>query len=584
MLKKAAVVVLLCIGVLGANGATIVKRNLSAAKQKMLETALPDERRIADAPKGSGVPLGEVPAMRTLLGTYTGITGFFDYQTNAGACQFIRVDPSNPTGNLIHVIMMEATDSLAPTGPTRGTYYVYSTNAGVTWNSFSSLRVPSRRSGYPSLSLLQGSTQGTIIANHNDAGTGNATYVYVDSPPGSGAFAEIGTPPAISGGADEPIWPVAVGAADGSIVVNASRSTANTDWRSRTTDFVTWDPWTEITPSASAGIPTKANTTGRVGCLMNSTFASNTGIFFIESTNSGATWPATASLLVPLNRIAGPDTFQYTLGSDLVYNGDNLNIAFAETNVDVSVPTDSAQITFWSAATGFVAAATKKNTTGVAAFEHLATLNTITMDMPSIGLSGSAIVIAYHAMMENDTSLNGYNCSDIFMVSSANGGLTWSAPRNLSQSPGLDDRFVSVSPWNPPGFVNLVWQEDTQAGGNIIADPGATINRTQQKFLRTAITGIGEGNTQPASFSLGQNYPNPFNPSTVIDYTVAQPGRVMLKVYNTLGQEVATILNEQMQPGSYQATFNASSLSSGIYYYTMTTGSFSETKKMLLMK
>ena len=125
--------------------------------------------------------------MRTLAGTYTGISGYTDFQVNAGASQYIRVDRTVASGNVIHIVMMEAPDSTAPTGPTRGTYYAYSTNAGTSWNTFNLLRVPSRRSGYPSLDMLQGSTQGTIIGNHNDPGTGLSTFVYVDAPPGSGA-------------------------------------------------------------------------------------------------------------------------------------------------------------------------------------------------------------------------------------------------------------------------------------------------------------------------------------------------------------------------------------------------------------
>ena len=503
-----AVALLLSASALTALGGTVVNKNLPAFKQKMAELAIPNERTSVEARKGPIQSSVDLPAAR-ILGTYTGITGFFDYQTNAGACQFIRVDPSNASGNLIHVIFMSSPDSTAPTGSTRGTYYVYSTNGGVTWNSFNDLRVPERRSGYPSLDLLQGATQGTIIANHNDPGTGVASFVYIDSPPGGGAFAEIGSPTALGGG-DEPIWPVIAGAADGSITMNASRSTASTDWRSRTTDFISWDFWTEITPSAAAGIPTKSNTTGHVGCLLNSSFAQNDGIYFIESTNNGASWPATASLLVPPTRIAGPDSFSYTLGSDFVYNGNVINAAFGELNADLSVPTDSAQITFWSPSTGFVVAASKRNTPGVTAFENRATLNTITLDMPSIGLSGNVIVIAYQAMMNNDTSANGYNCCDIFMVASNNGGQTWSTPRNLSNSPGLDDRFVSVSPWNPPGFVDIVWQEDTEAGGNIIGDPGATIQRTRQVFLRTPpLAGVSQDVSEPVP--LPSPYPRKGN-------------------------------------------------------------------------
>jgi len=86
------------------------------------------------------------------------------------------------------------------------------------------------------------------------------------------------------------------------------------------------------------------------------------------------------------------------------------------------------------------------------------------------------------------------------------------------------------------------------------------------------------------SFELKQNFPNPFNPSTSISYSVPQNAFVTLKVYNILGNEVATLVNDEKPAGVYQVTFNASQLSTGIYFYTLQSGNFSETKKLMLMK
>lgn len=88
----------------------------------------------------------------------------------------------------------------------------------------------------------------------------------------------------------------------------------------------------------------------------------------------------------------------------------------------------------------------------------------------------------------------------------------------------------------------------------------------------------------PQEFTLSQNYPNPFNPSTTIKYQIAQSGMTTLKVYNVLGQEVASLVDGVVSAGSYQTTFDASLLSSGIYFYTLRSGSFVETKKMMLVK
>lgn len=88
----------------------------------------------------------------------------------------------------------------------------------------------------------------------------------------------------------------------------------------------------------------------------------------------------------------------------------------------------------------------------------------------------------------------------------------------------------------------------------------------------------------PATFALGQNYPNPFNPSTDIRYQISDAGKVTLKIYNMLGNEVALLVNEVKQPGFYTATWNANKVPSGVYYYKLIAGSFTETRKMLLVK
>ncbi len=85
-------------------------------------------------------------------------------------------------------------------------------------------------------------------------------------------------------------------------------------------------------------------------------------------------------------------------------------------------------------------------------------------------------------------------------------------------------------------------------------------------------------------YVLKQNYPNPFNPETVIEYSVPEQGHITLKVLDGIGKEVANLVNESKMPGNYNVKFNASNLSSGIYFYVLKTGGFTESKKMLLLK
>ncbi len=98
------------------------------------------------------------------------------------------------------------------------------------------------------------------------------------------------------------------------------------------------------------------------------------------------------------------------------------------------------------------------------------------------------------------------------------------------------------------------------------------------------ITDSDESTENPYQYSLSQNYPNPFNPSTLIKYTLAGRNLVTVKIFDILGREVNTLVNEVKDAGSYEVMFNASRLSSGVYFYTISSGSFTDTKKMLLIK
>jgi hypothetical protein len=88
----------------------------------------------------------------------------------------------------------------------------------------------------------------------------------------------------------------------------------------------------------------------------------------------------------------------------------------------------------------------------------------------------------------------------------------------------------------------------------------------------------------PKKFDLSQNYPNPFNPSTLIKYAIPHDAFVSIKVYNLLGQEITTLVNELKQTGYYSVTFNGSNLASGVYFYRIEAGNFTSVKKMVLVK
>ena len=88
----------------------------------------------------------------------------------------------------------------------------------------------------------------------------------------------------------------------------------------------------------------------------------------------------------------------------------------------------------------------------------------------------------------------------------------------------------------------------------------------------------------PEKFSLSQNYPNPFNPATTIKFSIPKGNFVEIKLYNILGKEIQNLLSEPLEAGKYSVDFNARALPSGIYFYKITAGDFTDTKKMILTK
>jgi hypothetical protein len=123
---------------------------------------------------------------------------------------------------------------------------------------------------------------------------------------------------------------------------------------------------------------------------------------------------------------------------------------------------------------------------------------------------------------------------------------------------------------------------DEDARGTDSTDIGA------DEFKGTTIVGVNDKVTQPLVYNLEQNYPNPFNPSTTIKYSIPKLSHVSLKIYDILGREVATLVNEEKPAGNYEVEFSTlagiRNLASGIFFYQIKAGDYVSTKKMILLK
>jgi len=162
---------------------------------------------------------------------------------------------------------------------------------------------------------------------------------------------------------------------------------------------------------------------------------------------------------------------------------------------------------------------------------------------------------------------------------------------SLAAQDGFEDaRFT------PADGVRIIMEpviHDNDGGGawegNVQSSPNNTDNAWQTtavwsySWISGDVSSVEDAQT-PAAYSLSKNYPNPFNPSTIINYEIAQAEHVKLTVFNVLGQEVMTLVNDVQQAGAHEIQFQAGSLASGIYMYRLEAGNFTSTQKMILMK
>ncbi len=138
----------------------------------------------------------------------------------------------------------------------------------------------------------------------------------------------------------------------------------------------------------------------------------------------------------------------------------------------------------------------------------------------------------------------------------------------------------AVTEWSLTGLENGEYQWNLRA-----VDAAYAGSETAAGVFSIGPVSLGETEDNlPHEYGIEQNYPNPFNPSTAIRYSIPEAGLVSLKIYNLLGEEVNTLVNEIKQPGYYTAIFEGSSLSSGVYFYRIQAGSFIETRKMIILK
>lgn len=216
---------------------------------------------------------------------------------------------------------------------------------------------------------------------------------------------------------------------------------------------------------------------------------------------------------------------------------------------------------------------------------------------PGLGQMGPSPYIAFDSTRTvmacqwvNGVSASIPWCDVYFSYRTVSGADTvWSPAVNLTESDSINNTATHLAPTLATVDANHFTAFSMYDYVDGVTGPYSDTTLVTNIYIAPVsfeTTAVGVANDQQVvnTYSLDQNYPNPFNPATLIKYSVAERGAVSLKVYDILGNEVATLVNASKEAGTYQVNFDASKLSSGVYIYTLNAGNYTQSKKMLLMK
>jgi hypothetical protein len=531
------------------------------------------------------------PQFDYVMNNITSLQTGYDLQSN-GSAQQLWVDLNGSTLNAVFTTSQETASWTDRTC----TYFV-SMDGGVNWTNVGNVPPPAgaggARAGFPAINGL--SFGSVVIASHHNLGGGNTrTQISINSAPGVNDFVAFDPGNAPDGDA---IWPRLGVTQNDNVVFAASVNGASFQY-TNTLDVTagTFSGYQFYDGNQAETYQFSTADDGTIGHAYLGNFGE---AYYRTSSDGGLTWSDPEQIFAPYV-IPGDTNLMGTIrGIDLVYVGSTPAIVFEvypQTPDFASYfPQANSEIRFWSPGItdSTVVLADTNNVPFFPLFGTADVMNSLAR--PTIGKSedNRGLFIGFQATTEfRNSTLDSttYN-QGMFMVST-DSGRTWTAPEVFTpESPRLDWDWVTVGEVNPVDgnncTVHMVMQGDPNAGSQV---NGSLPSLTAQFYHFSTVVelpvgvGVGDPVNNVNSFTLAQNYPNPFNPSTLIKYTLAERSNVVLKVYDVLGKEVATLVNTNQEQGAHEINFDASNLSSGLYVYTIQAGDFTASRKMMLLK
>jgi hypothetical protein len=464
--------------------------------------------------------------------------------TNNAAVSLTNIYPSGrnivSSGDTVHVVWRDTRDGASPE-----IYYKRSIDGGITWGADTRITNNIYYSSNPSVAV-SGSNVHIVWEDDRDGISGIYEIYYNHSTNGGTTW---GTDTRLTN--DPNMSQSACVSASGSVVnvvwVDFRTSVQAEIYYKRSSDGgISWGTDTRLTNDSSGSWWPSVSASGSVvHVLWMDGRNGHTDIYYKRSTDAGINWGADT----PLTN----DTIN-RYNPSMSVSGLNVNILFLDSRdwdpgpYEIYYKHSSDGGISWGADTRLT---THYNSNS---------LHSV------IGSAGSNVHVVWD---ENRNSATNY---EIYYKGSTNGGLNWGTETRLTFDSSYSMYpFVSASGTT----VHCIWSDYRNGNWEIYYKRNPTGNPIGIININSEI---------PNKFSLGQNYPNPFNPTTNIRYDLPKNSFVKLVVFDALGREVSTLVNETLQPGTYSVDWNASEYTSGVYFYRLTTGNFVETKKMLMIK
>jgi len=432
------------------------------------------------------------------------------------------------SGSVIHVVWFDERDGNPEI------YYKRSTDAGVSWGIDIRLTNNIAGSGQPSIAV-SGSVVHVVWSDGRD---GNPEIYYKRS---TDAGASWGTDTRLTNNSSDSWYPsIAISGLDVKVVWQDYRDGNWEIYYKHSTDVgVNWGADTRLTNNVTdSWLPSVAVSGSVVNVVWVDYYDGNDEIYYKRSTDYGLNWGANIRLT---NNIA------YSLNPSIALSDSIVQVVWSDTrdgNYEIYYKRSTDSGVSWGIDTRL-------------------TNDTAASFAPTVAVSGPVVHVVW-----NDER----NGNSVYYKRSTDGGISWGVDTRLT-----NNYSVSVTPSVAlsGSVVHVVWADLRDGNYEIYYKRDPTGNPIGIQNLSTEI---------PSKYSLSQNYPNPFNPMCNVQFSMCNAGNVKIVVYDVMGREVQTLVNERLNAGTYEVKFDGSMLTSGVYFYKLVTNGFTEIKKMILIK